>query len=213
MIDGMADFRRIWSPIRRRCAAMEARVAAIRAGDARPSWSGCWSTRRSTPPAPAPRPSDLLQPDRFPVYRDRPRRAIHLSRPGPARRLCHAGSEGSAARDVRRFVRDLEEWMIRTLARFNVTRRAARGPGRHLGARSDGREDKIAAIGVRVRRWVTLSRHRDQRRSGPRATSAASCRAASTSRAARRHLAGAARPHRLDAGVRHGAARGVRGSV
>jgi lipoyl(octanoyl) transferase len=61
---------------------------------------------------------------------------------------------------VRRYVCDLEAWIIAALARFNVTgeRRDGRvgiwiDRGRDKGA---GREDKIAAIGVRVRRWVTL---------------------------------------------------------
>ncbi len=66
--------------------------------------------------------------------------------------------------DVRRYVHDLEEWIIHTLARFNV--RAERRAGR-VGvwvARPDkprlpdgsGREDKIAAIGVRIRHWVSF---------------------------------------------------------
>jgi lipoyl(octanoyl) transferase len=57
--------------------------------------------------------------------------------------------------DVRRFVRDLEEWLIRTLAQFNV--RGERREGR-VGiwvARKGGREDKIAALGIRVRRGVS----------------------------------------------------------
>jgi lipoyl(octanoyl) transferase len=58
--------------------------------------------------------------------------------------------------DVRRYVRDLEEWLIRTLAQFGVRgeRRADR-----VGiwvTRGDGRDDKIAAIGVRIRHWVTF---------------------------------------------------------
>jgi lipoyl(octanoyl) transferase len=62
--------------------------------------------------------------------------------------------------DVRAFVRDLEEWTIRTLAQFNVIgeRRADRvGIWVRRGAPHNpaAREDKIAAIGVRVRRWVT----------------------------------------------------------
>ena len=57
---------------------------------------------------------------------------------------------------MRRFVRDLEEWLIRALAQFNVKgeRRSDR-----IGiwvAHGDGREDKIAAIGVRLRHWVTF---------------------------------------------------------
>jgi lipoyl(octanoyl) transferase len=58
--------------------------------------------------------------------------------------------------DIRCFVHDLEEWVIRTLAEFNV--RGERRTGR-VGiwvARGNGREDKIAAIGVRIRRWVSF---------------------------------------------------------
>jgi lipoyl(octanoyl) transferase len=57
---------------------------------------------------------------------------------------------------VRRFVRDLEEWLIRTLAAFNV--RGERREGR-VGiwvVRKGGREDKIAALGIRVRRGITF---------------------------------------------------------
>src|SRR5262249_58156697 len=56
---------------------------------------------------------------------------------------------------VRRFVTDLEEWIIRALARFNVT--AERRPGRvGVWIARPGREDKIAAIGVRIRHWVSF---------------------------------------------------------
>jgi lipoyl(octanoyl) transferase len=64
-------------------------------------------------------------------------------------------------RDVRRYVRDLEEWMIQTLAEFGIEgeRRDGRvgiwvNRGRHGGM--PGTEDKIAAIGVRLRRWVSF---------------------------------------------------------
>ncbi len=57
--------------------------------------------------------------------------------------------------DVRGFVRDLEEWLIRTLAAFNV--KGERRTGRvGIWVANGGREEKIAAIGVRVRRWVTF---------------------------------------------------------
>ena len=56
---------------------------------------------------------------------------------------------------MRRFVSDLEEWTIRTLARFNV--RAERRPGRvGVWVARPGREDKIGAIGVRIRHWVAF---------------------------------------------------------
>jgi len=61
--------------------------------------------------------------------------------------------------DVRRFVATLEEWIIRTLATFNIRgeRREDRvGVWVRRPEQGEGREDKIAAIGVRVQRWVTL---------------------------------------------------------
>jgi lipoyl(octanoyl) transferase len=61
--------------------------------------------------------------------------------------------------DVRRFVATLEEWLIRTLAEFGITgeRREDRvGVWVRRPDRGPGREDKIAAIGVRIKRWVTL---------------------------------------------------------
>ena len=77
------------SPYRETLAAMEARVAAIaegRAGEA------IWLLEH--PPlytaGTSSRPADLTDPDRFPVFSAGSRRAIHLSRPGPARGLCHA---------------------------------------------------------------------------------------------------------------------------
>ena len=57
--------------------------------------------------------------------------------------------------DVRGFVRDLEEWLIRTLAKFDV--KGERREGRvGIWVARGKREDKIAAIGVRVRKWVTF---------------------------------------------------------
>jgi lipoyl(octanoyl) transferase len=59
-------------------------------------------------------------------------------------------------RDVRRFVQQLEDWIIRTLATFNVTGERREGRVGIWVARGEaGREDKIAAIGVRLRHWVS----------------------------------------------------------
>ena len=58
--------------------------------------------------------------------------------------------------DVRGFVRDLEEWLIRTLAQFGVKGERREGRVGIWVAGKNGAEDKIAAIGVRVRRWVTF---------------------------------------------------------
>jgi lipoyl(octanoyl) transferase len=63
------------------------------------------------------------------------------------------------APDIRRFVASLEEWIIHTLARFNVKGERREGRVGIWVARPDkglGQEDKIAAIGIRIRRWVTF---------------------------------------------------------
>jgi lipoyl(octanoyl) transferase len=99
------------------------------------------------------RDSDLLD-ARFPVFRTG--RGGQFTYHGPGQRvgyvmldLKHRGS------DVRAFVHDLEEWLIRTLATFNV--KGERRAGRvGIWVARGAREDKIAAIGVRVRRWVTF---------------------------------------------------------
>jgi lipoyl(octanoyl) transferase len=58
--------------------------------------------------------------------------------------------------DVRGYVHDLEEWLIRTLARFTVQGERRDGRVGIWVNRGMGREDKVAAIGVRVRQWVTF---------------------------------------------------------
>jgi lipoyl(octanoyl) transferase len=134
-------------------AAMEARVAAIRAGtgpelvwliEHPPLYTAGTSTR----------PGDLLDP-RLPVFRTG--RGGQLTYHGPGQRVGYVMLDlKQRGADIRRYVRDLEEWLIRTLARFNV--RGERREGR-VGiwvASRDGREAKIAAIGVRVRQWVTF---------------------------------------------------------
>ena len=133
--------------------AMEARVAAIRAGTARDL---VWLLEH--PPVytagTSARTADLLEPDRFPVYASG--RGGQYTYHGPGQRVAYVMLDLKRREpDLRRFVHDLEEWVIRTLARFNI--RGERREGR-IGiwvARSDGREDKIAAIGVRVRHWVS----------------------------------------------------------
>jgi len=133
--------------------AMEARVAAIRAGTAREQ---VWLLEH--PPlytaGTSARAGDLLQPDRFPVYASG--RGGQYTYHGPGQRVGYVMLDLRRREpDLRRFVRDLEEWVIRALARFNI--RGERRDGR-IGiwvARPGGREDKIAAIGVRVRHWVS----------------------------------------------------------
>jgi len=138
-------------------AEMERRVAAIRAGTA---GELVWLLEH--PPlytaGTSARPADLLAPARFPVYRTG--RGGQYTYHGPGQRVGYVMLDLKRRdADVRRFVHDLEEWIIRALARFNVVgeRREGRvGIWVRRPGFDDGREDKIAAIGVRVRKWVTF---------------------------------------------------------
>jgi len=133
--------------------AMETRVAAIRAGTA-PELVWLLEHPPLYTAGTSAQPGDLLQPERFPVYASG--RGGQYTYHGPGQRVAYVMLDlKRRAPDLRRFVHDLEEWVIRTLARFNV--RGERRDGR-IGiwvARSGGREDKIAAVGVRVRHWVS----------------------------------------------------------
>ncbi|MCK5574592.1 MAG: lipoyl(octanoyl) transferase LipB, partial [Sphingomonadales bacterium] len=76
---------------------------------------------------------------------------------GPGQRVGYVMMDlTKRGRDVRGFVNDLEEWIIRTLATFNVVGERREGRVGVWVVREDGREEKIAAIGVRVRKWVTF---------------------------------------------------------
>lgn len=108
-------------------------------------------------------PGDLLQPDRFPVYKTG--RGGEYTYHGPGQRVAYVMLDLKRRReDVRAFVRALEEWIIRTLARFNVRGEQREGRVGVWVARPekaplpDGTpmEDKIAAIGIRLRRWVSF---------------------------------------------------------
>jgi len=104
-------------------------------------------------------PDELVDPDRFPVFKTG--RGGRYTYHGPGQRVAYVMLDLKHRRgDVRQFVHDLEEWVIRALAQFNVTgeRRAGRvGIWVRRGATGNpvAREDKIGAIGVRVRKWVT----------------------------------------------------------
>lgn len=99
--------------------------------------------------------SDLLEPDRFPVY-DAGRGGQYTYH-GPGQRIAYVMLDlKNRGSDVRRYVQDLEEWIIRTLACFDVTGERREGRIGIWVTRGGGREDKIAALGVRVRRWVTF---------------------------------------------------------
>ena len=135
-------------------ALMDERSTAIRAGRAEEL---VWLLEH--PPlytaGTSARPADLRAPGRFPVFRTG--RGGQYTYHGPGQRVGYVMLDLSRrGADVRAYVRNLEEWLIRALARFNI--RGERRPDR-VGIwvdRGGGREDKIAAIGVRIRRWVTL---------------------------------------------------------
>ena len=132
---------------------MEHRVADIRAGRAA---QAVWLLEH--PPlytaGTSARPEDLLDSGRFPVFPSG--RGGQYTYHGPGQRVAYVMLDLQArGGDIRRYVCDLEEWVIGALASFNV--RAERRSGR-IGIwvdRGGGREGKIAAIGVRVRRWVS----------------------------------------------------------
>ncbi len=103
-------------------------------------------------------PSDLLKPNQFPVYKTG--RGGQYTYHGPGQRVAYVMLDLKRRKpDVRVFVRTLEDWIIATLANFNIKgeRRDDRvGVWVARPERGLGHEDKIAAIGVRVRRWVTF---------------------------------------------------------
>ena len=139
-------------------AAMEARVAAICDGRA-PELVWLLEHPPLYTAGTSARDEDLVDPERFPVYRTG--RGGQYTYHGPGQRVAYVMLDlQRRGRDLRRYVCDLEDWLIRTLASFNV--KGERREGRvgiwidqeRLGGPA-GREDKIAAVGVRVRRWVT----------------------------------------------------------
>jgi lipoyl(octanoyl) transferase len=140
-------------PYEEAVAAMEARIAAIRDGRASEL---VWLLEH--PPVytagTSARAEDLLDPARLPVHRSG--RGGQYTYHGPGQRIAYVLLDLERwGRDVRCHVWRLEEWMIATLARFNVTGERRDGRVGVWVAGGGGRENKIAAIGVRVRRWVT----------------------------------------------------------
>jgi len=139
-------------------AFMERRAAEIRAGSAPET---VWLLEH--PPlytaGTSARAEDLLDAQRFPVYRTG--RGGQYTYHGPGQRVAYVMLDLKArGGDIRAYVHDLESWLIETLARFNVV--GERRPGRvgiwvasGSARTAEAREDKIAAIGVRVRRWVS----------------------------------------------------------
>jgi lipoyl(octanoyl) transferase len=100
------------------------------------------------------RETDLLEPERFPVYRTG--RGGQYTYHGPGQRVGYVMLDlKRRALDIRAYVSALEDWLIEALAHFNVKGERREGRVGIWVERGGGREDKIAAIGVRVRRWVT----------------------------------------------------------
>jgi lipoyl(octanoyl) transferase len=134
-------------------AAMEERVAAIRAGTA-PELVWLLEHPPLYTAGTSARPDDLLDHGRFPVYATG--RGGQHTYHGPGQRVGYVMLDlKRRGADVRAYVHRLEEWLIATLARFNVKGERREGRVGIWVARGAGREDKIAAIGVRVRHWVT----------------------------------------------------------
>jgi lipoyl(octanoyl) transferase len=143
---------------------MTARVAEIAAGEAAelvwllehpPLYTAGTSSKRA----------DLLTPDRFPVHETG--RGGQYTYHGPGQRVVyamldvrrHAPHASGSSGDVRAFVTLLEHWMIDTLAQFNVrgeTRADRVGVWVRRPELGVAREDKIAAIGIRLSRWVSF---------------------------------------------------------
>lgn len=155
VIDGLA-------PYAETLAAMEARVAAIAAGEAP---EAVWLLEH--PPlytaGTSAQAADLVEPDRFPVHVAG--RGGQYTYHGPGQRVAYVMLNlNKRGRDVRKFVCALENWVIATLAEFNVKgeRRAGRvgvwvaRPDKAPGPDGAPREDKIAAIGVKLRKWVSF---------------------------------------------------------
>ncbi|MFC5991082.1 lipoyl(octanoyl) transferase LipB [Limoniibacter endophyticus] len=143
-------------------AFMEERVAQIRSGEAEET---VWLVEH--PPlytaGTSANPEDLLEAHRLPVF-DAGRGGEYTYH-GPGQRVAYVMLDLKRRKeDVRAFVASLEEWIIRTLASFNVKgeRREDRvgvwvvRPDRPANANGSVAEDKIAAIGIRLRKWVSF---------------------------------------------------------
>lgn len=143
-------------------ARMEDRVAGIRAGTAP---EAVWLLEH--PPlytaGTSADPADLIDPDRFPVYPAG--RGGQYTYHGPGQRIAYVMLDIAArGRDVRAFVSEVEGWVIDALATFNVTgetrddRVGVWVTRPEKPALPDGRprEDKIAAIGLRLRKWISF---------------------------------------------------------
>ncbi|WP_170374827.1 MULTISPECIES: lipoyl(octanoyl) transferase LipB [Ruegeria] len=153
--DGLTDYTEA-------VAFMEARVAAIAAGEA----DECvWLLEH--PPlytaGTSARSEDLTDPDRFPVYEAK--RGGEYTYHGPGQRVAYVMLDlNKRGKDVRGFVKKLETWVIAALAEFNVKGEIRDGrvgvwvqrDDKPLTVTGQPAEDKIAAIGLRLRKWVSF---------------------------------------------------------
>ncbi|MBT8459459.1 MAG: lipoyl(octanoyl) transferase LipB [Boseongicola sp.] len=143
-------------------AEMEARAAAIREGSAP---EAIWLVEH--PPlytaGTSANPKDLTDPDRFPVHQSK--RGGQYTYHGPGQRVAYVMLDvAKRGHDVRKFVHDLETWIIAALDQFNVKGEIREGrvgvwvtrPDLPPNADGSPREDKVAALGIRIRKWVSF---------------------------------------------------------
>lgn len=147
------------TPYPQALAEMEARAVAVRDGKASEL---VWLLEH--PPlftaGTSADPAELFNPQGLPVYEAG--RGGRYTYHGPGQRVVYLMLDLDArGRDLRRYVQSLESWMIAALAELGVAARSEPGrigiwTGTGAGEAKDGAEAKIGAIGVRVRRWVTM---------------------------------------------------------
>lgn len=133
---------------------METRAAAIAAGD---RCEQVWLLEH--PPlysaGTSANETDLVDPNKFDVFSSG--RGGQYTYHGPGQRVAYVMLDlRKRGRDVSAFVRTLEQWIIDTLAEFDVTAERRCGRVGVWVTREDGREEKIAAIGVRLKKWVSF---------------------------------------------------------
>ena len=143
-------------------AWMEARATAIAQGSANET---VWLVEH--PPiytaGTSAKPADLTDPNRFPVFNSK--RGGQYTYHGPGQRVAYVLLDvGARGRDVRKFVQQLESWVIATLEEFNIKGEIREGRVGVWVTRNDKprtatgqlQEDKIAAIGIRLRKWISF---------------------------------------------------------
>lgn len=153
--DGLTDYETA-------AAEMEARADAIARGEADEL---IWLLEH--PPlytaGTSAKTEDLVEPDRFPVYETR--RGGQYTYHGPGQRIAYAMLDlNKRGKDVRAFVANMEAWVIAALAEFNITGEIREGrvgvwvvrDDKPLTALGTKPEDKVAAIGLRIRKWVSF---------------------------------------------------------